>query len=194
MDQYGKWAWCTSWAAGGETQGPSSPVSCQGLLEKYLQRHLPQTCSSGELLFVLSSCQHSVSDIHKRKKRFNWTLAGQHQGRKSNRKTSHWFIAVRNQMSGYHIWTHPSISRSQFRFTNTIPQSTCSRWEAGMAEQSRDSQLPAATQTNLFNWFWQVELGTGDTKDRGHGPKDARYWLWPFTEEHLCCVTSCLCS
>lgn len=86
------------------------------------QGHPPQTCSSGELLFVLTVCQHSVCDIHKEKKNvFNQTfprlfsLDGQHQGRKSNRKTSQQFIAVGNQMSGYQIWTHPSISVSQFR-------------------------------------------------------------------------------
>lgn len=74
------------------------------------QGHPPQTCSSGELLFVLTVCQHSVCDIHKEKKNvFNQTfprlfsLDGQHQGRKSNRKTSQQFIAVGNQMSGYQI-------------------------------------------------------------------------------------------
>lgn len=59
------------------------------------QGHPPQTCSSGGLPFVLTICQQILCDIHKGKNIFNWTFPrlfssdGQHQGRKSKRKTSH---------------------------------------------------------------------------------------------------------
>lgn len=212
MDQYGKWGWCTSRAAGGGTKGPSSPVSCQWLLEKWLpstQRHPPQAWPSGQLLFVLTACPHSVCDIHKGKKR---SLTGHFQG---------YFLWMDNIKAGSqtgkpltdsllseirNVWI-PNLNPSKYfqepvqalcngLNTEIIPraQSTCSRWGGRNSKAEQISASNSNMNCNLFNWFWQAKLGTGDTKERGHGPKDARYWLWPFTEEHLCCVTSCLCS
>lgn len=146
-----KWGWCTSWAAGGGTQGPSSPVSCQWLLEKHLHPKAPTTdllirrASFCPLYLPTLSLWHSQGE-NLFNQTFPWVFSsdGQHQvNSKSNRKTSHWFTAVRNQMSGYQIWTHPCICMCQFRLCAMSQKQSpelrapAAGGEAGMAEQSR---------------------------------------------------------
>lgn len=60
MDQYEKWGWCTSRAAGGGTKGPSSPVSCQWLLEKLLHPGAPTT---DLLIRGASFCPHCLPTL-----------------------------------------------------------------------------------------------------------------------------------
>lgn len=111
---------------------------------------------------------------------------GQHQGRKSNKKTLSPFIAVVIQVSGYQIWTHPSISVSQFRLcamSQKPLQNSEHLQQVGRQEWQRRAETLGFQQRQEL---WLVHLvltgktGTWDTEERGHGTKDARYWLWPF--------------
>lgn len=71
-------------------------------------RQLPVTPSQGELLLIPTALLTlSLLDVQRKEIYFKRLLLGiasfdgQHQGRKLNRKTSHQFIAITSQMSGY---------------------------------------------------------------------------------------------
>lgn len=104
--QYGKWGRHTMGAAAGGTKHPSRPASCQGLLEEGTQpRHLPLTCSSGDFLLTPTTLI-TLSLLDSQRKNMSWdgllprivSFDGHHQGRKSKRKTSHQFIAIKSDV------------------------------------------------------------------------------------------------